>query len=105
MPKHLSANLIYIDEKDNVAIVRQRIPKDGQYTIDGCTFSTPKNIPIGFKIASENISKNSYIYKYHVPIGIASSDILKGMLVHTHNIKSTYLKAVLNKEQQKQTDN
>jgi hypothetical protein len=50
-----------------------------------------QDIPLGFKIASCNIATNESIVKYGVSIGSATRDIVRGELVHLHNMKSDYL--------------
>ena len=44
-------------------------------------------IPFGFKISIDDIAKGSHIIKYGESIGIASSDIKKGSMVHIHNLE------------------
>lgn len=46
-----------------------------------------QRIPFGFKVAVSDISKGARVVKYGEPIGIASSDIRKGQLVHVHNLE------------------
>lgn len=98
----LSPNLIKINANDNIVIVRQKILKNTPYMINNQSFKAKQDIPIGFKIACQNILKGENILKYNVPIGIACCDIELGTLIHTHNIESRYLGAVLNHEQQEQ---
>ena len=50
-----------------------------------------QDIPLGFKIAGCNIATNESIVKYGVSIGSATRDIVRGDLVHLHNMKSDYL--------------
>jgi (2R)-sulfolactate sulfo-lyase subunit alpha len=46
------------------------------------------DIPIGHKIALQNIKKGDTIWKYGQDIGIAKADIDKGEHVHVHNVKT-----------------
>jgi altronate dehydratase small subunit len=46
-----------------------------------------EKIPFGFKVAVTDIAKGSPVIKYGEGIGIASSDIKKGSLVHIHNLE------------------
>lgn len=45
-------------------------------------------IPIGHKIALKKISPGANVIEYGRPIGVATSDIRAGGLVHVHNIRS-----------------
>jgi len=46
------------------------------------------DIPIGHKIALNDIKKNEYVYKYGQIIGKAKCDIKKNEWVHSHNLES-----------------
>lgn len=45
------------------------------------------DIPFGFKIAVADIAKGDHVRKYGESIGIASSAIRTGDLVHVHNLE------------------
>ena len=53
-------------------------------------------IALGHKFALDDIKEGDYVIKYGQKIGIATSNILQGEWIHTHNIISSYLKEVLN---------
>lgn len=46
------------------------------------------DIPLGHKIALNDISKGSKVLKYNVVIGQATQDIKQGEHVHTQNLKT-----------------
>jgi altronate dehydratase small subunit len=46
-----------------------------------------EGIPYGFKLAVTDISRGASVIKYGEPIGVASSDIAEGQLVHVHNLE------------------
>ena len=46
-----------------------------------------EKIPYGFKLAVADIPQGAPVFKYGEPIGVASSDITKGQLVHVHNLE------------------
>lgn len=46
------------------------------------------DIPLGHKIALQNIKSGDKVIKYGRPIGVATKDISAGEHVHIHNIKS-----------------
>jgi len=47
-----------------------------------------EDIPLGHKVALREIKKGEKIREYGEVIGAATKDILKGMHVHVHNIRS-----------------
>ncbi len=46
------------------------------------------NIPLGHKVALQDISSGDQVIEYTLPIGTASTDITQGDYVHTHNVRS-----------------
>lgn len=73
-----------INISDNVAVAIAPLSEGD--TVDGITVK--EKIPSGHKIALCNIKKGEDIIKYGASIGKASQNILKGALVHTHNLHS-----------------
>lgn len=83
---------IIIDSKDNCATALDKIPQDAKVELIKKTIKINNLIPLGHKFAIMNIKKGDHISKYGEVIGIASEDISEGDWIHTHNIKSSYLK-------------
>jgi len=82
-----------IDREDNVATALADINSDEKVEIqasDGSsTILTAKDpIPLGHKIALEDIQENAEVIKYGSPIGEASKRIKAGEYVHTQNLRS-----------------
>ena len=82
---------IVLSEKDNVATCVQEVGsgtsieiRHGEKIQD---ITAPENIPFGFKIAIADIAKGDHIKKYGESIGLASSDIAAGDMVHIHNLE------------------
>jgi len=48
-----------------------------------------EKIPFGFKVALQEIPRGEIIRKYGETIGTASTPILKGAMVHIHNLDGT----------------
>ena len=81
---------LIVSERDNVATsledieagldVQTRLGKEIR------NIKALERIPFGFKIALVDIAKGGQVLKYGESIGIASSEIKKGQLVHVHNI-------------------
>lgn len=86
-----SPNAILIDERDSVVTAVTEIPKGSSIIAKGCNtggLKTQELIPKGFKVALSFIPRESFVYKYGKPIGVAKRDIKAGTMVHVHNIRS-----------------
>lgn len=85
-------NAVLIDEKDDVIVAIEEI-SDGSsinYVCNGeiKNIVAKQNITIYHKIAVKDIKAGKAITKYGEHIGVASQDIIQGMHVHEHNVKS-----------------
>jgi len=78
---------------DNVATAVEEIQPGDDVTIPvGGTvraLRATEPIPFGFKIALQDIPRGEIIRKYGETIGKASLAVLKGALVHIHNLEGT----------------
>jgi altronate dehydratase small subunit len=83
--------LIRIHPLDNVLIAIKEICEGESLNVDGKLIFFDKPIVIGHKIAGQFIAAKDKIIKYGVPIGSALVDIVTGMHVHLHNMKSDYI--------------
>lgn len=83
-----------IDRKDNVATALMDIPKGAEAELVGDAdlrgIETREPVPMGHKIALEDIPAQGSIVKYGVVIGSASINIKKGSWVHLHVMHSNY---------------
>ena len=82
---------LMLSEKDNVATLLDDVAAGTEVLVrlgsDTRTVTTRENISFGFKIAVSDIARGADIIKYGEPIGIASSDIIQGDMVHIHNLE------------------
>ncbi len=80
-----------LTEKDNVAMVLGDAgPKEEIRVRTGKKISrvkTVEKIPFGFKMALADIPKGGKVIKYGEEIGVASTAIKQGQLVHIHNLE------------------
>lgn len=62
----------------------------GVYMDDDSTIEVLANcaIPLGHKIAIQDITANGHVIEYGLPIGYAPEGFQFGDYVHTHNIKT-----------------
>jgi len=78
---------------DNVATAVEEIQAGEDVAIPGSQTSVAlratEAIPFGFKIALEDIGCGEIVRKYGEMIGKASAAIVKGALVHIHNLEGT----------------
>jgi len=78
-----------IDPADNVAVSFTQLDAGTSIEVAGLPpFAVVDEIPVGHKLALEEITAGGQVIKYGVSIGIASQGIAKGALVHTHNVKT-----------------
>jgi altronate dehydratase len=80
---------LVISTRDNVATALEPLAAGQQLLIDGRDVVVRENVPAGHKIAIEAIPHGASVVKYGNPIGVATSDIVAGVHVHTHNVAST----------------
>jgi len=90
-----SKNYIIMNQDDNCATALEDISKDSQIQIRESSIIINHNIPLGHKIALEDIRKGDLVKKYGHTIGFATEDINRGDWIHIHNLTSQYLKEVV----------
>ena len=82
---------LMLSGKDNVATLLEDAAAGTEVLIrlgdDTRTVTARESISFGFKIAVSDIARGADIIKYGEPIGIASSDIKQGDMVHVHNLE------------------
>ncbi|MBN1291124.1 MAG: UxaA family hydrolase [Candidatus Latescibacteria bacterium] len=83
---------LFLDSKDNVAILLDSVLKGDLIFLKGTEKSVQATQPIetGHKIALTHIEKSAAIIKYGQQIGIATTDIKPGEWIHLHNMESVY---------------
>lgn len=80
-----------IHPADNVAVALEDIPANSSAILlssEQTTISIAEPIPFAHKLALADIGKGEFIYKYGVPIAVATADITQGEWVHQHNASS-----------------
>ncbi|MHB8896397.1 MAG: UxaA family hydrolase [Candidatus Geothermincolia bacterium] len=84
----MSADVIIINELDNVAVVLRDLAAGESIELPGGRSITARaDVPAGHKLAIESIPAGGAIVKYGESIGRAAGDIDAGDWVHTHNIE------------------
>ena len=82
--------LLLLDEQDNVFVVRERIRAGETISVSGVAITVQAALPLGHKIARQDIGPGEKVVKYGAPIGSATAAIRTGEHAHVHNIKSDY---------------
>lgn len=80
--------VIRIADQDNVAIALRPIAAGEQVRVGDETVTARQEIPAGHKLALADVDVDQQIFKYGVPIGLASAPILRGDWVHSHNLRT-----------------
>ena len=88
----LTANIVVLAEGDNVGVaVREVAAGEAARSANGHVVPAVEAIPLGHKIALEPIAAGEKIVRFNMPVGVATSDIAVGTLVHVHNVASQYM--------------
>ena len=82
---------VKLHRDDNVITVTKKTPAKTVIHVNSDPITTRQVIPLGHKVAIEDIEEGGPIIKYGVEIGIASSRIEKGEHVHIHNVAEVSL--------------
>lgn len=90
-------SFLLTDPADNVVIVVRDLPA-GTSVGEGVTTSQAHRL--GQKIARVAIATGEPVLRYGASIGVATTDIAPGDLVHVHNVASTYLRATTHRGDQ-----
>ncbi len=79
--------LLRLSLRDNVAVARANLNGGEVVTFEGGELRLPADVPMGHKVAIEDIPEGGTVYKYGEDIGTARQPIRRGEWVHTHNLK------------------
>jgi altronate hydrolase len=82
--------VIQLNEKDNVGVARMPVPAGTEVVVNGYQVTARETITPGQKIALRSIDAGALVHKYGEIIGNATSDIIPGDWVHTHNVKPDF---------------
>jgi hypothetical protein len=89
MTRPMMANVIRIDQRDNVAVAFREIKAGEPITgIAGLELKAGEDIMTNHKVAIREIPVSSPVIKYGETIGLASEFIRPGDWVHTHNLRA-----------------
>ena len=88
---NVAANMVVMAPDDNVGIATRDIAAgECARALRGRELSASERIPQGHKIALVDIEPDALIVRYGVPVGVATTQVAAGCLVHVHNVASRY---------------
>jgi altronate hydrolase len=83
--KHVNGPAIRLNSGDNVAVALREIASGT--ALPQSNIITRDIVPAGYKVAIEDIGQGDPILKYGVTIGFATTDLLAGTMLHSHNVE------------------
>lgn len=78
--------VLRIHEKDNAIVALTDLKKGADISFEGKAYKLQNDIDAKHKFVSEDLSKGDPVYMFGVLVGRAKEPILKGGLIHTHNL-------------------
>jgi altronate hydrolase len=79
---------IRIDASDNVAVALRPITAGERIVVGADAVTAGQDIGAGHKVALRAIGAGEAVFKYGLPIGLASESIAAGDWVHSHNLRT-----------------
>lgn len=83
-------SFIQLNDKDNVVIALRNLKAGEVLKVNNMAIILQADINFGHKAAIKLIPQHAKVIKYGLPIGSATTDIMPGQHVHTHNLSSDY---------------
>jgi altronate hydrolase len=85
----MNRKILNINDKDNVVVALSELRKNDNFLIGNNEIILQEDIRAGHKIAIIDIEPGVKVIKFGQIIGIATEKIVKGSLVHSHNLKTS----------------
>ncbi len=95
----MNHKILMHEPNDDVGVAVEDLPAGvevGAVTLEGQPVATVKlieNVPLGHKVAMQDIARGQDVIEYGRVIGIAAQAARRGAHVHTHNLKTKRWKA------------
>jgi altronate dehydratase small subunit len=83
--------LLLLSKQDNVVVALVNLKEGDVVHIDGDAVTLRADAPLGFKVARYGLAVGDKVLKYGACIGSVTVAIVRGEVVHVHNMKSDYL--------------
>jgi hypothetical protein len=85
------STLILLSPEDNCLVACSNLAAGTPVQLDGTTVALPQTVPLGYKVARQNLAAGQAVVRYGAPIGSTTHSVAAGELLHTHNLQSDYL--------------
>jgi hypothetical protein len=83
--------LLLLHPDDNILVARRDIVAGERVELDGESFTIPKAVELGHKLARRALAADTRVLKYGAPIGSMKAAVARGEHVHVHNLRSDYI--------------
>ena len=83
-----AAPVITLHPDDNIAVAARQVPAGNVVRAGGGDVTTRETIELGHKVATRTISRGAPVRKFGQIIGFATTEIVPGTWVHTHNVEA-----------------
>lgn len=93
--------ILVLDPKDNVAVALGDLEPGEKLAAEGKEVSLVTAVPLGHKLALQDIAEGEWIVKYGERIGKAKSSIRAGEHVHVHNVQDVTEELVKERRQER----
>jgi hypothetical protein len=87
----VAATLILLAEGDDVLVAARDLEAGPHRTSVGDLTVVRESVRLGHKVAVRDIAKGGHVVRAGMSIGSATTAILAGDWVHTHNLASDYI--------------
>lgn len=84
--------LLRLAVDDNVLIAAVALQAGDVVPGPDGTITITQDVELGHKVAARRIDAGEKVVRFSMPIGSATRDIAPGDWVHTHNLKSDYIR-------------
>ncbi|MEO6713683.1 MAG: UxaA family hydrolase [Mycobacteriales bacterium] len=88
----VARSLLRLADEDNVLIVAASLAAGDVVEVPGDRITVVQAVELGHKVAAALITSGDKVIRFGMPIGSATQDIAAGEWVHTHNLKSDYIR-------------
>ncbi|ANW97290.1 altronate hydrolase [Wenyingzhuangia fucanilytica] len=79
-------SVLRIHSKDNVIVALTDLSKGDVINYEGDTYVLTTDVPAKHKFASVDLNEGDLVYMYGVLVGMATQPVVKGEILHTHNL-------------------
>jgi altronate dehydratase small subunit len=87
----LAATLILLADGDDVLVATRDLDAGTHRTSAGGTVVVREPVQLGHKVAARDLAKGERVVRAGMSIGSATTAVLAGEWVHTHNLASDYI--------------